>query len=124
VLNQGADFDQIILGISLGGLPYVCKELIDANPDWRQMVTQVKTVAPQAFQLWLKPDIAGLNSWSDMSHLLIRENWPHEHRPNHITYVCGSLYGPAEELPPPEDHDFPRRQAERRRRPALGQRPA
>ena len=36
--------------------PIVGKELIDDRPEWRDMTTHVRTVATQAFQLWLRPD--------------------------------------------------------------------
>lgn len=63
-LKKGTDFDLVILGTSIGPLRWLCQELLE-NPDpkwdkWRQMMARVKTVQTQAFQLWLKSDIAGL----------------------------------------------------------------
>jgi uncharacterized protein with NAD-binding domain and iron-sulfur cluster len=64
-LKAGVCFDVIVLGISLGALPFVAKELIagDSMPPttpnfawlrkWRDMVDRVKTVRTQNYQLWL-----------------------------------------------------------------------
>ena len=37
-LTAGRDFDRVIFGISLGAVPYLCRELIDASDRWRAMV--------------------------------------------------------------------------------------
>src|SRR5205823_2556166 len=38
-LQAGTDFDRVVLGISLGALPFLCSELINARPDtWGAMV--------------------------------------------------------------------------------------
>lgn len=139
-LVDGRDYDHVILGISLGALPYICQELINARPAWANMVQQVKTIQTQAFQLWLRPDDAGLgwpfwqqqaatltgydadddreraglNTWGDFSHLIIRENWPTGNSPNNIAYLCGAMLGPdGLKLPPRTDHDFPAQQTAR-----------
>lgn len=64
-LVAGKDFDVLVLGIAVGALPFVCKELIaqDNTPSttpnfkamqkWRRMIDNVKTVRTQGFQLWL-----------------------------------------------------------------------
>lgn len=104
-LKAGEDFDQVVLGVSLGGLKHICPELIAARQAWRQMVNQVKTVQTQALQLWLKPDLAELgwalpspvmdsylpplSNWADMSYLQVRENWTEAQSPGHIAYFCG-----------------------------------
>ncbi len=109
-LKKGEDFDMVILGISIGGLPFIAKELIDHSQAWADMVKHVKAIQTQAFQLWYKPDLAGLgwpywmnelplsgtykepfDTWSDMSDLIIRESWPDDHFPNNIAYVCGPV---------------------------------
>jgi uncharacterized protein with NAD-binding domain and iron-sulfur cluster len=110
VLKQGEDFDLLIQGISIGALPVIAKELIEARDDWKQMVKMVTATETQAFQLWFKPDVAGMgwpywmekaplsgtyqepfDTWADMSDLIIRESWPDQHFPNNIAYVCGPL---------------------------------
>ena len=37
-------------------VPVVGRELIDDRAEWREMTTHVRTVATQAFQIWLRPD--------------------------------------------------------------------
>ncbi len=106
----GTDFTDVVLGISIGAFPDICRELL-STPAWKQMVNEVKAVPTQAFQLWLKPDLAALgwdvkvkdklvppvlggyaqpqNTWADMSHLIERETWPSGKEPGSISYFCG-----------------------------------
>lgn len=105
-LVRGRDFDQVLLGISLGALNTICAELIAADPRWRAMVEGIGTVATQAVQLWLRRDLRSLgnrmphgmiasyeapfSSWSDFSQLIAREGHP----PGEVAYVaysCGVL---------------------------------
>ena len=65
-LVHGRDFDHVIFGISLGSVPILCGELVEARPEWRAMVQHVQTTPTQAFQLWFLPDIAGL-AWAEDS---------------------------------------------------------
>jgi uncharacterized protein with NAD-binding domain and iron-sulfur cluster len=51
-----------------------------------------------------------MDTFADMNHLLIREEWPADSCPAAIGYFCGPMHDPG--LPPPTDHDFPARQAE------------
>jgi uncharacterized protein with NAD-binding domain and iron-sulfur cluster len=106
-LTRGIGFDKVVLGISLGALPDICEQLIDANDGWRKMVDEVKTVRTQAFQLWLKPILPQLgwqmpspcitaytepmDTWADMSHLIDRESWTAENGPKNIAYFCGPM---------------------------------
>ena len=106
-LQRGVDFDDVVLGISLGALPDITAELVAADPAWRDMQAHVGTVATQAMQLWLRPDIAGLggpagqpivtafadamNTVADMSHVIGAEAWPADLTPGTIAYFCGPL---------------------------------
>lgn len=108
-LEAGKDFDAVVLGISLGALPYICGDLIQASVKWRNMVNHVKTARTQAFQLWLKPsafelgwlpmstpvlsslDSTPFNTWADMSHLTKHESWPHNPYPLNVSYFCGPM---------------------------------
>ena len=106
-LQKGVDFDDVILGISLGGLPHIVADLTAADPAWRDMLAHVGTVATQAMQLWLRPDIAALggpagqpivtafadamNTVADMSHVIPAEAWPPGQTPGTIAYFCGPL---------------------------------
>jgi uncharacterized protein with NAD-binding domain and iron-sulfur cluster len=99
-------FDRVVLGLSLGSVPFVCSQLMAAEPRWRDMVQHVKTVATMGVQWWLRPDLAALgwrgpsvistafaeplDTWADMTHLLPREVWPGV-QPGSVAYFCGAL---------------------------------
>ena len=88
------DFDFVVLGVGLGAVPYVCREIVARDPRWRAMVDHVKTVATQAFQIWLRADMNELgwtdppivvcgfvepfDTWADMRHLIARESGAHD----------------------------------------------
>lgn len=118
-LTRGQDFDQVILGASLGSMPYLAPELRDASPRWRAMMEKVSTVATHAAQFWCDrtPDQLGwnalvarhnagpqadlqtvitsfaepLDTWADMSDLLVRETWPGP-GPASIAYFCSPAH--------------------------------
>jgi uncharacterized protein with NAD-binding domain and iron-sulfur cluster len=104
-LEVARDFDFAVLGVSVGAIPQVARELIDYSPRWRDMVQHVKTVSTQAFQLWMENDARELgwshppanlsgfeepfDTWADMSHLIPEESWK---RPvKSIAYFCSPL---------------------------------
>lgn len=135
-LEQGRDFDEVLFGISIAAIPYLCKELLEVSEAWRNMVSHVETTPTQALQLWFRPDIAGmgwqyakhgkpmvgnfageLDTWVDLSNLLIRENWPAEHTPAHISYLCGRFEDPG--IGDFNDPDFPESQRQRVRERAI-----
>jgi uncharacterized protein with NAD-binding domain and iron-sulfur cluster len=74
-LMLGADYDVVVLGISIGGLRGVCKQLIDHIPEWRSMIEKVDTVATQAMQLWLSPTVEDLG-WTLSSPLVVNYEDP------------------------------------------------
>ncbi len=129
VIEVERDFDQVVLGISIGSLPQICRELYEdqGNPRFAAMCDAVKTTQTRAAQLWFRPDLAGLgwqgkppivipyaepfDTWSDMTHLLEREEWPDDAVGN-LAYLCSPL--PDDEpIPPRDDHDYPARQRQR-----------
>jgi uncharacterized protein with NAD-binding domain and iron-sulfur cluster len=125
-LRVGKDFDEVVLGIALGALPFITTELSAANSRWRDMLTHVKTVQTQAFQIWLDRDAAELGwvspqraiwgnfvqSGADMSQVLAVENWPPALHVRNVSYFCSALRE-AEHIPPPySDPQFPQQQAE------------
>ncbi len=128
VLERGRDFDDVILGISLGAFKDVCGELIAANNRFADMVTNLGTVQTASMQLWLDPAAAVLqapdpprivsayaellNTWADMSFLLPREEWPQGSAPRFLAYFC-SEFPDAEVIPPYSDHGFPARELAR-----------
>jgi uncharacterized protein with NAD-binding domain and iron-sulfur cluster len=107
VLRRGVDFDHVVLAVSLGMVELVAAELIDDRPEWREMTTHIRTVATQAFQIWLRPDeptlgwahpgvttsayIPPFETWASMPQTLWAEDWPDHDRPRTVAYFCGSL---------------------------------
>jgi uncharacterized protein with NAD-binding domain and iron-sulfur cluster len=104
-LTSTDDFDFIVLGVSVGVLPEVARELIERAPRWRDMVEQVKTVPTQTFQLWMRESteelgwphppgtLAGFvepfDTWAEMSHLIPEENW--DKSVQSVAYFCSVL---------------------------------
>jgi uncharacterized protein with NAD-binding domain and iron-sulfur cluster len=127
-LEAGRDFDVVILGLSIGSFPFVCKDLIAASPRFRAMVDHVKTTQTQAVQLWFQGSLDRLgwqldspvldgfagpfDTWADMSHLLPRERWPAEGAPRSIAYLCSSLEDD-ERVPSRRTVRYPAHQADR-----------
>jgi uncharacterized protein with NAD-binding domain and iron-sulfur cluster len=127
-LRVVSDFDFVVLGVGLGAIPYVCKDFLARDPRWRLMVERVKTIATQAFQLWLNEDFEALgwphpqmcvtgfvkpfDTWADMRHLIPEENWPRQ--PRAIAYFCSVLPDVSADLAP-VDAEYPvaRREAVR-----------
>jgi uncharacterized protein with NAD-binding domain and iron-sulfur cluster len=107
VLRRGADFDRVVLAVSLGMIPIVAKELIDDRPEWKDMTTQVRTIGSMGLQLWLRPDhkklgvavpaittsgyIPPIDTFSSMPQTLWAEDWPAHERPQTVAYFCGAL---------------------------------
>ena len=107
VLRRGVDFDHVILAVSLGMVELVAAELIADRPDWADMTTHLRTVATQAFQLWLRPEesalgwdrpgvttsgyVAPFDTWASMPQTLWAEDWPDDDRPRTVAYFCGAL---------------------------------
>lgn len=131
-LRVGDDFDFVVLGVGVGAIPHVCRELVMSNPRWRAMVDRVKSVATQAFQIWLRPEMSELgwkeeaisisgfvepfDTWADMRHLLSEESFAT--RPGALAYFCNALPDrgePAERGRP----DYPALQRETVRRNAI-----
>jgi uncharacterized protein with NAD-binding domain and iron-sulfur cluster len=107
VLRRGVDFDHVVLAVSLGMVELVASELIADRPEWRNMTTHLRTVATQAFQLWLRPEesalgwdrpgvttsgyVAPFDTWASMPQTLWAEEWPEGDRPRTVAYFCGAL---------------------------------
>jgi uncharacterized protein with NAD-binding domain and iron-sulfur cluster len=110
-LEVTRDFDVAVLGVSIGAIPDVARELIEREPGWRDMVRHVKTVPTQAFQLWMRKDVRELgwmhppvnlsgfvepfDTWADMSHLIPEESWNDQVKS--IAYFCSVLPEPLPE---------------------------
>ncbi|MGE2736116.1 FAD-dependent oxidoreductase [Mycolicibacterium vaccae] len=120
VLRRGVDFDQVVLAMSLGMVEIVATELIDDQPEWRAMVEHVRTVATQAFQIWLRPDepelgwtrpgvttsayVPPFDTWASMPQTLWAEQWPAEDRPGTVAYFCGAFDAPWPAAEPYRDY--------------------
>lgn len=137
-LRRGQDFDRVVLGISIGMLPSICKDLISTSQAWRDMIANIKTTQTQSFQIWLNktaeelgwavdaaaPGTAAarqfelmsgytqpIDSWADMSQVLPTERWGDAVKSVH--YIFGPLED-APDIPPPwTGSDFPATQTER-----------
>jgi uncharacterized protein with NAD-binding domain and iron-sulfur cluster len=119
-LKRGKDFDDIIFGISLGSIPYLCEELLAADSNWQAMVDNVRTTRTMAFQAWINKDLKELgwddkspvmdayvepmDTWADMSQLIAREDYPQSADIKNISYFCGPMEG---DIPPPSQTDTP-----------------
>lgn len=124
-LEVGRDFDLVLLGVGLGAVPHVASEIVARDERWRRMTQEVKTVASQAFQVWLDEDLEQLgwrgpayitgafakpfDTWCDMAHVVPEEAWPRP--PRTSVYFCAVLPDPPQ---PPDDGDtdYPARRAE------------
>jgi uncharacterized protein with NAD-binding domain and iron-sulfur cluster len=117
------DFDCVVLGVGAGAVPHVCGEFVATNRRWRDMVAHVKTVATQAFQVWLDADLQELgwelppvtltsfvkpfDTWADMGHVVPAEDW-RDHPPQTVAYFCNVLADPPRD-PSASDRDYPQR---------------
>ncbi len=134
VLRVGEDFDFVVLGIGLGAIPFVCQDLIERDEKWRNMVTRIKTVETQAFQLWLNEGMESLgwngppismcglprpfDTWGDMRHLISEEKWPVA--PKAIAYFCSALTDPPDAGLKSSDADYESGRREQVRKSAIG----
>jgi len=58
------DFDMVVLGVGVGAVPHCANGIVSRDPRWQAMCRDVKTVASQAFQVWLEKDLGSLG-WPD-----------------------------------------------------------
>jgi len=107
-LQAGRDFDAVVLGLSIGAFPAVCKPIIDRDPTWSDMVKQLPAIQTQALQIWFNKSVHDLGweegdnatgtdyanphqSWSDMSPVIAVEDWPPDKEPQSVIYFCGPM---------------------------------
>jgi uncharacterized protein with NAD-binding domain and iron-sulfur cluster len=119
-LRVTRDFDFVVLGVGVGAIPFVCREILERDARWREMVTNVKTVATQAFQIWMNEDMASLgwvdppatlsafakpfDTWADMGHAIASEDW--QNKPKSVAYFCNVLADRQEAPLDPADTDY------------------
>jgi len=122
-LHDGKDFDEVVLAIPVGALGDICKEIIDGDRRWVQMVDKLATVNTQSFQLWLSrpmdelgvegpPTTIGgylepFDTCADMRQVISQENWP-PGAVQAIGYFCNVMPTPRR-LPGPDDLGYPAR---------------
>jgi uncharacterized protein with NAD-binding domain and iron-sulfur cluster len=112
-LTAGQDYDQLVFAIAIGAAPYLCGDLIAAQPaTWGAMVKGIPTVATQAMQIWLTKDFYELgwdipmaagdtvisatylnpgNGQAEFRHLIPLEDWPADNTPKSLWYFCGLM---------------------------------
>jgi uncharacterized protein with NAD-binding domain and iron-sulfur cluster len=136
-LVRGEDFDDVVLGISLGSMRFICKELVSSSSKWRDMIENVLTVQTQSFQLWMNKsarelgwpiDASGqieipeqrqyelmggyiqpIDSWADMSQVLPTEAWGAKS----VQYLFGPLEDEGQMPDPGKASKFPEMQLAR-----------
>jgi uncharacterized protein with NAD-binding domain and iron-sulfur cluster len=107
-LEVTRDFDVVVLAVGLGALPEVAAELAQQSPRWQRMFDTCKSVATQAFQLWMDVDMPQLgwtqpqinisgfvepfDTWADMRQLIPQESMSPP--PRAIAYFCSVLPDP------------------------------
>lgn len=111
VLQQGVDFDEVVLGICLGAFKKLnddatlADELTAAHPAFKSMTEQLSLLPSMALQLWCKPTLAELgwqdpkpacvagveplDIWADMSQTLAYES--HAVTPGSVHYFTGVM---------------------------------
>jgi len=121
ILKAGIDYDEIVLGISIGGFPYMCKELIQSNSKWKNMVDHLPTFQTIAYQMWFNKPLVELGfefgisppnktigarkqdnfeDFADFTDLIPVEGWGTKQKPVGLLYLCG----PSRDcMPPPID---------------------
>lgn len=123
-LKVGDDFDLVVLGVGIGAVPYVASEFVARDQRWKAMCENVKTVASQAFQVWMDEDLGELgwqgpayitgafakpfDTWCDMAHVVPEEGW--KELPRTSVYFCAVLPDPPAQ-PNEGDRDYPARRA-------------
>ncbi|MCU6497281.1 NAD(P)-binding protein [Rugamonas sp. A1-17] len=124
-LKRGVDFDQVVFGISVASLKSLCPQLLAQSPALNTTYEQVRTVATQAYQVWLDKDLPQMgwdyqpggqqpvlsgfsepyDTWAPMDQLLCREDWPPALNPRNVSYFCSAL--PVASYPPASETGFP-----------------
>jgi hypothetical protein len=107
VLRAGVDFDKVVLGIPVTALRDIVAPLAEVRPRWRAMIEALKPVPNVAMQLWMDRSTAELGDWprppgldagpapyavwTDMTETMRFEEWPADHQPVSVHYLCGVM---------------------------------
>lgn len=122
-LKLGSDYDELIFGIPVGSVPYLCTELIEARREWQDMVHHLETVATQSVQVWTSRSATDIgwnfpnstiyttyaepmDTWCANPELVPVEDWPKGNEAKDVFFFTGSLPDPGQ-IPPPSFHKYP-----------------
>ena len=127
-LRRGRDFDDVILGITIGALPALTGAPSAANPKWQAMLEGVKTTRTFGYQTWLNQSESQLG-WSrgpirsdtgceptcmeaEATPVVAFEAWPAGAVPRNLTCFGGVMDDDPHEPPSPAP-EYPETQDER-----------
>jgi uncharacterized protein with NAD-binding domain and iron-sulfur cluster len=110
VLRRGVDFDVAVLAVPVDMVRLIAPSLAAAAPAFDRMLSNVRTTATVALQLWLREDEPTLgwgrpgmtvsaferplSTWASMPQLIPVEDWPGAEQPGSIAYFCGAIDAP------------------------------
>lgn len=110
VLRRGVDFDVAVLAVPPDMARIVAPELAAQAPAFDRMLTNLRTTATVALQLWFREDEPTLgwgrpgmtvsaferplSTWASMPQLIPVEDWPEAIAPGSIAYFCGAIDAP------------------------------
>lgn len=122
-LQRGVDFDEVVLGISLGALHTICADLKPVSETWMNLLDNVKTARTQSYQFWFNKTreelgweygktaadvgVQPVNTWGDMTQEAVRENWAEGDYPKNIAYFCGPMADDPNQPAPPDPSYLP-----------------
>jgi uncharacterized protein with NAD-binding domain and iron-sulfur cluster len=104
-ITRGADFDVVLLGISVAALPAICGDLTARHPAWKTMLETIKTNRPLIVQAWFDKTVGEMgwpygvmngdvgtqpiNLQTSMDQIIPHENWPAAQTPKSLIYYSG-----------------------------------
>jgi uncharacterized protein with NAD-binding domain and iron-sulfur cluster len=123
-LLRGVDFDVVVSGLPIDSLVAAAPRLVEGSAALRSAAGKLRTVATQAYQVWLDRPLSDLgwryqpdgqepiltnfsmpyDTWAPMSQVLAHEDWPPGATPRSVHYFCGAMAVSA--YPPQSDHGF------------------
>jgi uncharacterized protein with NAD-binding domain and iron-sulfur cluster len=124
VLARGVDFDHVVCGLPIDSLAAAAPRLVEGSAALRAAAGKLRTVATQAYQVWLDRPLSDLgwsyqpegqepiltnfsmpyDTWAPMSQVLPHEDWPAGATPRTVHYFCGAMA--MAEYPVQSDHGF------------------
>jgi uncharacterized protein with NAD-binding domain and iron-sulfur cluster len=109
-LKAGTDYDLAVVAMPPAVLSTVASPLASVSPAWQTSLSQSRSVATAAMQLWMHDSTPCLgwpygpavlsafaepyDSWGDMSAIITYEGWPLPAAPKSLAYFCGCMMLP------------------------------